>query len=154
MLVHLQRKIEAHAAEMALVRSDLDPDASCLLISYGITARAAREAVGVLRKEGFPISFLQIQTLFPVPVEALQQAAAGVRTVFVAEENHTGQYRTVLAPFLMGKRLLGINKVGSMISPGETVRAIRRAGGTIPRGDWPCDHSPDEIVRPIRKAGV
>jgi 2-oxoglutarate ferredoxin oxidoreductase subunit alpha len=154
MLVHLQRKIEAHASEMALVRPNLDPEASSLLVSYGITARAAREAVSLLRNDGFPISFLQVQTLFPVPVEALHQAAAGVRTVFVAEENLTGQYRTVLAPFLMGTRLLGINKVGSMISPGEIVRAIRRAGGTIPRGDWPCAYSPDEMVRPIRKAGV
>jgi 2-oxoglutarate ferredoxin oxidoreductase subunit alpha len=154
MLLHLHRKIEAHAAEMALVGSDLDPDASCLLISYGITARAAREAVGVLRKEGFPISFLQIKTLFPVPAEALHWASAGIRTVFVAEENLGGQYRAALAPLLVGKRVLGINKVGSMISPGEVVRAIRRAGGTIPRGDWPSDHSPDEIVRPIRKAGV
>jgi 2-oxoglutarate ferredoxin oxidoreductase subunit alpha len=154
MLLHLQRKMEAHAAEMALVRYDLDPDASCLLLSYGITARAAREAVGVLRKEGSPISFLQIQTLFPVPAEALIRASAGIRTVFVAEENLSGQYRTVLAPLLTGKRLLGINKIGSMISPGEIVRAIRRAGGTIPRGDWPYAHSPGEIVRAIRKAAV
>ena len=141
LLVHLQRKIEAHASGMALVRPDLDPEASCLLISYGITARAAREAVAMLRKEGFPISFLQIQTLFPVPAEALHGAAAGIRTVFVAEENLTGQYRAVLAPLLNGRHLLGINKVGSMISPSEIVRAIRRAGGTIPRGDWPCEHS-------------
>jgi 2-oxoglutarate ferredoxin oxidoreductase subunit alpha len=125
MLLHLQRKIEAHAAEMALVRPDLDPDASCLLLSYGITARAAREAVGLLRREGFPISFLQIQTLFPVPTEALNWACAGIRTVFVAEENLGGQYRAVLAPLLAGKRLLGINKIGSMISPGEIVCAIR-----------------------------
>jgi pyruvate/2-oxoacid:ferredoxin oxidoreductase alpha subunit len=108
----------------------------------------------VLRKEGFPISFLQIQTLFPVPAEALYWATAGVRTVFVAEENLGGQYRSVLAPLLMGKRLLGINKVGSMISPDEIIRAIRRAGGTIPRGDWPAEHGPDEMVRPIRKAGM
>ncbi len=146
MLVHLQRKIETHAAEMALVRADLDPDASSLLVSYGITARAARVAVGVLRKEGFPIALLQVQTLFPVPAEALQRAAAGVRTVFVAEENLTGQYRAVLSPFLMGKRLLGINKLGTMISPGEIVRAIRRAGGTIPRGDWPCERAPAGAV--------
>ena len=39
-LVHLQRKIEAPAAEMALVRPDLDPDASCLLLISGIAARA------------------------------------------------------------------------------------------------------------------
>jgi 2-oxoglutarate ferredoxin oxidoreductase subunit alpha len=137
MLLHLQRKIEAHAAEMALVRHDPDPDATCLLLSYGITARAAREAVGMLRKEGFPISFLQIQTLFPVPADALHSAAAGIRTVYVAEENLGGQYRTVLVPLLTGKRVLGINKIGSMISPTEIVQAIRGAGGTIPRGDWP-----------------
>jgi 2-oxoglutarate ferredoxin oxidoreductase subunit alpha len=154
MLVHLQRKIEAHATEMALVRTDLDPEASCLLTSYGITARAAREAVGILRKDGFPISFLQIQTLFPVPAEALHWASAGVRTVFVAEENLSGQYRAVLAPLLGGKRVLGINKIGSMISPGDIVHAIRRAGGTIPRRDWPCAHSPGEMDRASRKAGV
>jgi 2-oxoglutarate ferredoxin oxidoreductase subunit alpha len=124
MLLHLQRKIEAHATEMALVRTDLDPDASCLLLSYGITARAAREAAGLLRKEGFPISFLQIQTLFPVPTEALHSASAGIHTVFVAEENLGGQYRTVLAPWLADKRVVGINKIGSMISPGDIVRAI------------------------------
>jgi 2-oxoglutarate ferredoxin oxidoreductase subunit alpha len=153
----LQRKIEAHAADMAMVRADLDPDASCLLVSFGITARAARQAVGMLRKEGFPISFLQIQTLFPAPIEALHRAAAGIRTVFVAEENLTGQYRAVLAPLLNGRRLFGINKIGSMISPTEIMRAIRRAGGTIPRGDWPGEHPPEADVheppRP-RKAGV
>jgi pyruvate/2-oxoacid:ferredoxin oxidoreductase alpha subunit len=81
----------------------------------------------MLRREGFPISFLQIQTLFPVPTEALNWASAGIRTVFVAEENFGGQYRTVLAPLLTGKRLLGINKIGSMILPGEIVGAIRGA---------------------------
>ncbi|MGA2073069.1 MAG: pyruvate flavodoxin/ferredoxin oxidoreductase [Terriglobia bacterium] len=157
LLVHLQRKIEAHAADMAMVRSDLEPEASCLLISYGITARAARQAVSMLRKEGFPISFLQIQTLFPVPTEALHRAAAGIRTIFVAEENLTGQYRAVLAPLLNGRRLLGINKIGSMISPAEIVRAIRRAGGTIPRADWPCERPSEAEVREppwTRKAGV
>jgi 2-oxoglutarate ferredoxin oxidoreductase subunit alpha len=157
LLAHLQRKIEAHAADMAMVRADFDPEASCLLVSYGITARAARQAVGVLRNDGFPISFLQIQTLFPVPTDALHRAAAGIRTVFVAEENLTGQYRAVLAPLLNGRRLLGINKIGSMISPTEIVRAIRRAGGTIPHGDWPGEHPPEAEVRePPRpwKAGM
>ena len=142
---------------MAMVRSDLDPEASCLLVSYGITARAARQAVGMLRKEGFPISFLQIQTLFPAPTEALHCAAAGIRTVFVAEENLTGQYRAVLAPLLNGRRLFGINKIGSMISPSEIVRAICRAGGAIPRGDWPCEHPSEAEVREpprARRAGV
>jgi 2-oxoglutarate ferredoxin oxidoreductase subunit alpha len=153
LLLHLQRKVDAHAAEMALVRPDLDPEASCLLLSYGITARAAREAVGMLRKEGSPISFLQIQTLFPVPTEALNQALAGIRTVFVAEENFAGQYRAVLAPLLTGKRVVGINKIGSMISPGDIARAIRRAGGTIPRGDWPSAQLPAGAGREPGRGG-
>ena len=110
---------------MALVKPDIDPEASCLLISYGVTARAARQAVRMLRREGFPISFLQILTLFPVPRAALDWSLAGVETVFVAEENLTGQYRSALAPCLAGKRVYGINKIGNLISPSEIVHTIR-----------------------------
>ncbi len=125
-LVHLQAKVEAQAEQMALVKPDIDPEASCLLISYGVTARAARQAVRMLRREGFPVSFLQVQTLFPVPRAALDWSLAGVETVFVAEENLTGQYRSVLAPYLAGKHVYGINKIGNLISPSEIVHTIRR----------------------------
>jgi len=123
-LLHLQHKIDAHAEAMARVRQDLDTDARCLLISYGVTARAARQALRALRAQGRAISFLQVQTLFPVPRQALDWALAGVESVFVAEENLTGQYRAALAPFLGGKRVHGINKIGSLITPGEIVRAV------------------------------
>jgi len=123
-LLHLQRKIDAHTDEMALVRPDLDPQARCLLISYGVTARAARQVVSKLRSEGVRISFLQVQTLFPVPRRWLDWATAGVDTVFIAEENLTGQYRTALVPFLSGKGVYGINKIGSLISPTEIARAL------------------------------
>ncbi len=124
-LLHLQRKIEAHAEEMALVRPDLDSGARCLLISYGVTARAARQAVSKLRSEGSRISFLQIQSLFPIPRRWLDQATASVEAVFIAEENLTGQYRAALASSLSGKRTYGINKIGGLISPQEITRAVR-----------------------------
>jgi 2-oxoglutarate ferredoxin oxidoreductase subunit alpha len=123
-LERLQLKIEAHAEEMALVRPDLDPDARCLLISYGVSARAARDAVRNLRSRGLRISFLQIQTLFPIPRTWLDWAVAGVETVLVAEENLTGQYRAALTPYLSGKRIFGINKIGSLLSPDEIARAV------------------------------
>jgi 2-oxoglutarate ferredoxin oxidoreductase subunit alpha len=126
-LERLQRKIEAHAEEIAMVVPDLDPDARCLLISYGVTARAARQAVGTLRTEGLHISSLQIQSLFPIPRKWLDWAVAGLEAVFVAEENLTGQYRNALTPYLSGKRIYGINRIGSMISPREIVRAVEGA---------------------------
>jgi 2-oxoglutarate ferredoxin oxidoreductase subunit alpha len=124
-LQRLQRKIEAHAEEMALVRPDLDPNARRLLISYGVTARAARQAVSELRAKGSRISFLQIQSLFPIPRKWLDWAAAGVEAVFVAEENLTGQYRAALTPSLSGKRIFGINRIGRLISPGDIVRELQ-----------------------------
>ena len=126
-LKHLLRKIEGHAEEMTLARTDLEPGSPHLLISYGITARAARQAGAELRRDGAKVSFLQPQTLFPVPRGVLDGALAGVETVFVAEENLTGQYRTVLAPYLEGRRVVGINKIGALISPTEIVKAVRAA---------------------------
>ena len=126
-LRHLERKIEAHAGEMALARVDLDPGAPYLLISYGITARAARQAVAALRREEIRISFLQLLTLFPVPQQELDRALAGVHTVFVAEENLTGQYRAVLAPYLGSKRVVGVNKIGGLIAPREIVGTVQAA---------------------------
>jgi 2-oxoglutarate ferredoxin oxidoreductase subunit alpha len=123
-LERLQHKIEAHAGEMALVGTDLEPQARVLVISYGVTARAARQAVHTLRGAGLPASFLQIQTLFPVPQKWLERAMAGVEAVFVAEENLTGQYRTALAPYLTGKRILGINRIGALISPADITRVV------------------------------
>lgn len=124
-LTRLERKIEAHADEMALVRTDLDPDARCLLISYGVTARAARQAIANLRAEGLRVSFLQVQTLFPIPRKSLDWAVAGVETVLVAEENLTGQYRAALTPYLNGKRILGINRIGALISPSDIARVVK-----------------------------
>jgi 2-oxoglutarate ferredoxin oxidoreductase subunit alpha len=123
-LAHLQQKIDAHAQEMELVRSSLDPGATSLLISYGITARAARQAVKLLRRQGMRKSYLQPLTLFPVPEGAIKLALEGVRTVVVAEENLSGQYRAVLAPQLEGRQVLGINKIGGLISPGEIIHRI------------------------------
>jgi len=126
-LRHLEEKIEAQASEIELVRADLEDGARHLLISYGITARAARQAVAMLRQEGLRVSLFQPQTLFPVPRRALARALEGVQTVFVAEENLTGQYRAVLAPYLNGKRAIGINKIGAMITPSEIAQSVRAA---------------------------
>jgi pyruvate/2-oxoacid:ferredoxin oxidoreductase alpha subunit len=79
----------------------------------------------MLRSEGSRVSFLQIQSLFPIPRRSLDRATKGVKAVCVAEENLTGQYRAALTPFLSGKRIYGINKIGSLISPREITRAVR-----------------------------
>lgn len=127
LLVHLQAKIAAHAEDMAIFEIDLQENAEMLVISYGITARAAREAVNRLRAAGCKVSFLKPMTLFPVSTEAIQQAAEGCARVVVAEENLTGLYASAIQPLLEGRTLLRVNGIGNQISPAQILEAAERA---------------------------
>jgi len=116
-LKHLQAKISARAQDMEYVKLDDEPHADILLISFGITARTAREAVRLLRAQGRTIRLANVISLFPIPEKTLQNAAQGVRTVVVAEENLTGQYRSVIQHLFPDKRVESINTIGRMITP-------------------------------------
>ena len=95
---HLRRKIEDHTDEILMVNTDLQEGARTLLISYGITARAMREAANTARDRGLDISTLTIQSLWPVPEDAITGALCGpschstIECVVVAELN-LGDFR-------------------------------------------------------------
>ena len=123
-LRHLEAKVTARAAEMTMVARDLEDGAETLVVSYGITSRAAREAVRLTRASGRRASFLGLLTLFPIPADEIRAAAAGVRRVVVAEENMGGLYRRVLAGALPGLPLHGVNTLGAMIRPAQILEAV------------------------------
>ena len=123
-LVHLQKKIEAHAEEMAVVRVDDQADAETLVLSFGITARTAKEATRRARTEGKKVRNANVISLFPVPETMLKKAAEGVKRIVVAEENMTGQYRSVIQSLFSGKEVVGVNSVGRMITPAMIQNAI------------------------------
>jgi len=131
LLHHLQTKIAARADEMALVEQELDTAADTLVISYGITARAARQACRrLIQGNGRPpraVSFLQPLTLFPLPAKAIARAAERCRRVVVAEENLRGLYAGVLEPLLAGKQVIRVNRIGSMITPRDIMAAVEEA---------------------------
>jgi 2-oxoglutarate ferredoxin oxidoreductase subunit alpha len=123
-LRHLEEKIRAHRDGLALVKRDLQKGAKTLVLSYGITARAMREAVRSARNKGKLVSSIQPLTLFPVPERQIRTAAEEVDRVIIAEENMNGLYRGVLNGILKQKECIGVNKIGSMITPDEIERAI------------------------------
>ena len=126
-LTALQAKVAAHAQDMTYVREELDDGADTLVVSYGVSARASLEACRRLRQRGQPVSFLQLQTLFPLPTSALRDALGAASRVVVGEENLTGLYAGVLAPHLGGRELVRVNGVGSMISPTQIEAAVEAA---------------------------
>ena len=122
---HLRAKIEDHADEIELVVRDVQPGATTLLVSYGITAGAMREAVSQARAAGRKVSAMKIQSLWPVPEGAIRAAVAGMARVVVAELNH-GQYRREIERLAGAVEVKGLHRVdGELIAPEMFLEAIR-----------------------------
>ena len=68
---HLAAKIDAHRDGIELGDADLEEGARTLLLSYGVTAGAMREAVQRARAQGRKVSSLAVQSLWPVPETAI-----------------------------------------------------------------------------------
>lgn len=122
MIDHYAAKIETAVDEICLYSEDLQTGADQLLLSYGVTSRAASVAVDHMRSAGKKVSSLVLQTLYPVPEQVIRGALAGISKVVVPEMN-MGQYRLEidrLAPD--GVEVVGVNKMDTtLISPAEIV---------------------------------
>jgi 2-oxoglutarate ferredoxin oxidoreductase subunit alpha len=123
-LHHLQAKIVERADDIAIATSDLQEGAETLVLSYGITARTAREAVDRARAHGKKVSWLNVLSLFPIPQKEIVSAIRGIRKVVVPEENITGQYRMMIRHLLGNREIVGINHIGRMITPSEILQEI------------------------------
>ncbi|MBW1980452.1 MAG: pyruvate flavodoxin/ferredoxin oxidoreductase [Deltaproteobacteria bacterium] len=120
----LQRKIEAQQDSFCFYELHQEAEARTLLITYGVTSRAAGAARIRLRHQGVPVSHLTVKTLWPVPAEVLRCAAAGVQRVLVVEMN-LGQYVLEVRRVLGKQRVDFLGKMsGKLISPEEIVREV------------------------------
>jgi len=121
----LQAKQDIHLNEYTYFDLDEQAGADKLIISYDITAQAAREAIVKLRESGQKVSLLVTKTLLPIPKEYIEIANRYNRVV-VAEENLTGQLRQMLFGFAGRKGVTGVNAIAKMISPNEIVEEVLR----------------------------
>lgn len=122
---HLVAKIEAHRDEIEMVDVDLISGAETIVISYGVTAGAARAAVERLRAEGVSVSNVVVQSLWPVPESALATAFEGVERIVVPELN-MGLYRREIERIAAGREVIGVNRIdGGLITIDEIMEAVR-----------------------------
>ncbi len=99
LITHLVEKIRSRRNELSFVEVDLQHGSDTLLITYGITALTAREAVRRYRDQGGRISHLVMKTLFPIPEEPLTTALEGVSRVLIPELN-VGLYYEAIRTFI------------------------------------------------------
>ncbi|MCP4765170.1 MAG: pyruvate flavodoxin/ferredoxin oxidoreductase [Gammaproteobacteria bacterium] len=123
MIDHYATKVEDAGDDIALVKQDFEAGAEVLMISYGITSRSVAVAAKMMRDQNRKVSVLTLQSLYPVPEAAINNALAGIKKVVVPEMN-TGQYIQEIERLVpTGVEVIGVNKMDTtLISPNEIIQ--------------------------------
>ena len=119
----MKRKIEADVDRFSFVEVMIEPEASTMILAYGVTARAARAAYKELKSEGKPVSLLILKTLWPVPENLIRRHAAGVNRVVVVEMN-LGQYVKEIERTLKGKKVEFFGRMDGRLLKPEQIKEM------------------------------
>lgn len=103
---------------------DQSERADTLIITYGVSSRAAIDSVAALRKGSHDVSLLILKTLYPVPEKLLMREIDKVSRVVVIEMN-LGQYVQEIKRIVKDTPVDFIGKMnGELITPDEIYQAI------------------------------
>ncbi|MCG8333866.1 MAG: 2-oxoacid:acceptor oxidoreductase subunit alpha [Proteobacteria bacterium] len=83
-------KLPAMIAEMQAPEAYY-PDASILLVGFGSTKGAIREALELLRNENYDVGYLHFTDLWPFPTEKVQNLLKDNKRFICVEQNSTAQ---------------------------------------------------------------
>ena len=119
---HLVDKIQGHTREITRVKEFYVHDADCLLISYGASARTALHVVENRRERGEKLGLLELQTLWPFPVDVVRKRCASVNRVIVVEMNMGQILHEVKAVVEERNKVFLANKIdGTFITPSDVL---------------------------------
>lgn len=87
LLERLVMKVRKNAKNLWKYEEFFLEDADIVVISFGVTARSAEEAVKMARKEGIKAGLLKLMTLWPFPEEPVRVASHYAKKIIVPEIN-------------------------------------------------------------------
>jgi 2-oxoglutarate ferredoxin oxidoreductase subunit alpha len=113
----LLSKFSDHLEELAYLRTDLQPGADTVLISYGTAAGAMEAAVARSRAAGKRVSGVVVQSLWPVPEQRLRDVVEGAARIVVGELN-PGLYVREMRCLFPDLEVISLNRIdGRLIEP-------------------------------------
>ncbi len=115
MLRRIMDKITDNLDDIIDYDEYLTADAEYVIISYGSTARTAKNAVNRLREAGYKVGLFRPITIWPFPEERVKALAVGLKGILVAEMN-------------LGQMVLEVQRVVEGRTP---VTHIDRANGDV-----------------------
>lgn len=103
---------------------DEQDEATTLVVAYGITTGAAKQAVAALRTQDVPVSLLITRTLFPIP-DVYHAVLDHYPRVVFAEENLQGQLAHLLFGQRLPERVQVVGDIGQMIQPEQIIQKVQ-----------------------------
>ncbi len=122
---HIVDKIRNNADKIIQVETTALEDAQVVVVAYGCTARAARQAVENLRNRGKKVGLMRPITLWPFPSKLIRSLSEKIKAFVVPEVNY-GQIAYEVERIAQGKAevLLMALMGGSIHTPGEIEDAV------------------------------
>ena len=119
----MNKKIITAVDRFSFYDAHIEEAADTLLITYGVTSRAAREAVRDLNEIGKPFSHLVLKTLWPVPQKVIREKAEKARRVVVTEMN-LGQYVWEIKRVLSDKKVDFYGQMNGELIPPNQIKEV------------------------------
>ncbi len=113
--MRLEEKPLRHLHKYSFYEPDEQDGAETLIVSYGISAAASRDAVNDIRESGKKVSLLIMKTILPVPQTYYDIMDRYKKVVFV-EENINGQMARVMFGERLSDKIRRAGAIGRMIS--------------------------------------
>jgi 2-oxoglutarate ferredoxin oxidoreductase subunit alpha len=123
-LNRLNDKLVSSEERLTFYESQIAEDAKTLILTYGVTARAAKMAVENQKQKGKSVALLVLKTLWPVPEDLIRRQARSVERVVVLEMN-LGQYVREIQRILPNKHVEFFGQMnGTLITPHQIEETI------------------------------
>jgi len=126
LLHHLVDKIENNVNVITRHKEHFLEDAEYILVSYGSSARSAIQLAHDRRLRGERIGVLELQTIWPFPVNLVREVCSNAKAVLVAEMNMGQVLTQVKAAVDDPARVFLANKIdGKLITPQDIKKILR-----------------------------
>lgn len=123
-LDRLQTKLESAIDQFSFYEFIKSQKAETLIITYGVTARAAKAVCEEIKEQTNPVSVLILKTLWPVPESIIRETAQSYKRVLVVEMN-LGQYVREINRILPDMHIDFLGQMnGQLISPRQIMEKI------------------------------
>jgi 2-oxoglutarate ferredoxin oxidoreductase subunit alpha len=119
------RKIDGHVSDIVRVQGEHLEDAKVAIVSYGATARSAREAMTLARAKRRRVGALKLLTIWPFAREEIDRLAESVEKIIVPEMN-LGQLVLEVERVVAGRcRVVPVGRSdGEMVTPQQILAAL------------------------------